>query len=795
MEQHFSKPEKKIYSFLCLITILGGVFFGYIVSEVKNFSGLQNLKKFQPSVPTRVYDVNGELIAEIFKEQRDIVDFDDVPKAAVNAFLATEDQEFYEHFGINPLAISRAMAKNVLAGRIKQGGSTITQQLAKRLFTQGEKKFSRKILEAILTLQIEKYFSKNEILEMYFNQIYLGHGCYGLNAASKLFFNKEAKYLTAAEASVLAALPSAPGRYSPLDNPHNAYEKNPDILGRMVNEGYLTKEYADKIYTEFWPKYIDSILMEFPTKTAYTKIENNAPHFVDYVRQILESRFGREAVYEDGLIVYTTLDLKKQFAAQKYLEEGVERQDIISSRANSYSNGGVDRGLFGTYYTLRSIFSLPNVLIKNDIDTILRKKIIDDEIDEMDILTFFSDSANLNKTAEIFRTGTALSISSSLKVQGALVSLDPATGYIISMVGGSDFSVDNQFNRAVQARRQPGSSFKPFIYGAGIESRVINPGTGISDAPLLNIAADGETWSPDNYSGDFSGMVRVRRALAASINTVSVRIYDMVGPERIIDYAAKMLKIPPSRLGANPSLALGTAEITPFEMAQGYAIYANEGRDVIPFAIRYVLDRDENEIANIEEEVANILAIKEKENTIQIIGKDVAYVMRSLMQTVVDAGTAASTIRGDCDFHEPAAGKTGSTTSFADAWFCGFTPAVVTVVWVGYDKPFMTLGRGQAGSNVAAPIWGHYMKDIYNGMPSRQFPPEPEGIIKIGFCAYTGKIPGPNCKELSGDISVKGGGPKEWCDGSHGKMKSILEKYLEKEGLSGGNRRSGALSD
>ncbi|MBP8083996.1 MAG: transglycosylase domain-containing protein, partial [Spirochaetes bacterium] len=418
MEQHFSKPEKKIYSFLCLITILGGVFFGYIVSEVKNFSGLQNLKKFQPSVPTRVYDVNGELIAEIFKEQRDIVDFDDVPKAAVNAFLATEDQEFYEHFGINPLAITRAMAKNVLAGRIKQGGSTITQQLAKRLFTQGEKKFSRKILEAILTLQIEKYFSKNEILEMYFNQIYLGHGCYGLNAASKLFFNKEAKYLTAAEASVLAALPSAPGRYSPLDNPHNAYDKNPDILGRMVSEGYLTREYADKIYEEFWPKYIDSILMEFPTKTAYTKIENNAPHFVDYVRQILESRFGREAVYEDGLIVYTTLDLKKQFAAQKYLEEGVERQDIISSRANSYSNGGVDRGLFGTYYTLRSIFSLPNVLIKNDIDTILRKKIIDDEIDEMDILTFFSDSANLNKTAEIFRTGTALSISSSLKVQG-----------------------------------------------------------------------------------------------------------------------------------------------------------------------------------------------------------------------------------------------------------------------------------------------------------------------------------------------------------------------------------------
>ena len=389
MEQSFSKPEKKIYSFLCIVTILGGVFFGYIISEVKNFSGMQNLKQFQPSVPTRLYDVNGELIAEIFKEQRDIVSFQDIPKPVVNAFLATEDQEFYDHFGINPMAIARAMVKNILAGQIKQGGSTITQQLAKRLFTNSEKKFSRKFLEAVLSLQIEKYFSKNEILEMYFNQIYLGHGCYGLNSASKLFFNKEAKYLTAAEASVLAALPSAPGRYSPLDNPHNAYDKNVDILGRMVSEGYLSREYADKIYNEFWPKYIDSIMMESPSKTAYTKVQNNAPHFVDYVRQMLESQFGRDAIYNDGLIVYTTLDLKKQYAAQKYVQDGVDKQDEISARMNKYTSGAVDRGLFGTYYTLRSIFSLPGVLVKNDIETIIRKKIIDDEIDDLDFLTFF----------------------------------------------------------------------------------------------------------------------------------------------------------------------------------------------------------------------------------------------------------------------------------------------------------------------------------------------------------------------------------------------------------------------
>ena len=784
MESCFTKIEKRIIAILCVVTLGGGLFFGYIVSEVKNFSGIQNLKKFQPSVPTRLYDVNGTLISEIFKEQRDIVSYDELPRPLINAFLATEDQEFFSHFGINPFAIIRAMGKNILAGKITQGGSTITQQLAKRLFTQGEKNIKRKVLEAILTLQIEKRFSKEEILEMYFNQIYLGHGCYGVSSACQLFFDKKVKYITAAEASVLAALPSAPGRYSPLENPRNACMKNVDILGRMVKEKYLKKDYAEKIYATFWPAFIDSIMTEFPTKTVFTKTENNAPYFTDYVRQILISRFGKEAVYNEGLIVYTTLDLSKQIAAEKALSAGVARQDEISRRINNYTNNAVDRSLFNTYYTLRNIFSLPSVVIKNDIETRIRKKILDDEVDSIDILSFFTDNSNVNKMTEQFRTGTALNISSSLKVEGAMITIEPSTGYIVSMVGGSGFTVDNQFNRAVQARRQTGSAFKPFVYGAGINARVINPGTGISDAPLLNVAEDGETWAPGNYSGDYSGIVSVRRALCASINIVSIRIYDMVGPERVIDFASKMTKVSPSRFTPNPSLALGTSELTPFEMAQGYSIYANAGRDVIPYAIRYVLDRDGNEIVDIEEEVSNVIAIKEREGTIQVIDEDVAYVMRSLMQSVADHGTPSSVIRGNSGFKIPAGGKTGSTSNWTDAWFCGFTPDLASVVWVGYDKPFLTLGRNQAGAGVAAPIWLNYMKEVYNGMKGKSFPPEPKSIVRVGFCAYTGKIAGPNCHKRGGDISVKGGGPKEVCDGNHGRMQSLLERYLEQEGLS-----------
>jgi penicillin-binding protein 1A len=782
------KIERVSIILAVILVIVGGMMSGFIYANIKNYSGIENLKKFQPSIPTRIYDVNGELIAELFQEKRDLTRFEEMPQSLINAFLAAEDRDFYEHFGINPMAIVRAMGKNIVAsvktGRISvvQGGSTITQQLAKRLFTTGKRNIARKALEAVMAFQIEKKFSKNEILEMYLNQIFLGHGCYGISTASQFFFDKKVNHLSVIEGSVLAALPSKPIGFSPLRNPREAYAKNRDTLRRMVSAGFISREEADRVYEEFWPKFIDSLKTEFPTKNAFTKSDDKAPFFTDYVRQILLSRFGKDVVYNEGLNVYTTLDLKRQLVAQKYLEQGLARQNIVSAQSNAMYNGALDRSLISAYSQLRLVFGLPGFVVKNDIETILRKQMAEDDVDSMDALSLLVDAPSMNHCIQSFRQVIS-GISTSLKVEGAFLAIEPATGYISSMVGGSEYAVSNQLNRAVQARRQPGSSFKPLVYGAAIEARKINPGTALPDAPIMDIDAAGESWSPGNYEGDFSGLVRIRRALSASINIISVRIYDLVGADAIIEYASRMTKVPQARFNPGPSLALGATELTPLEMATAYSIYANSGRDVIPFAIRYVEDRDGNDLANIEEEVGRIIAMKEMDGTIQVISPEVCYIMTSLMQSVVDGGTAAQAIRVDAGFKQKAAGKTGTTSNWTDAWFCGYTPDLAAVVWIGYDKPFMSLGKHQAGASVAAPIWAKYMKDIYNGMPDPSFPPQPEGVFNGGVCAYTGLIPSDKCKEIIGEIMLKGSGPGKVCDGEHYKMKSVLDRYLEKEGL------------
>jgi len=788
-DEKIFKIEKTALISILVFSILGGLIFGFINAEIKNYSGIENLKKFQPSISTTLFDVNGEVIAELFQEKRDLATFEDLPSCLVNAFLAAEDKDFYEHFGIDLLAIARAMGKNLIASvksfkiNIVQGGSTITQQLAKRLFTGGERTFARKALEAVLALQIEKKFSKDEILEMYFNQIYLGHGCHGISTASKFFFKKNVKHLSVVECSVLAALPSKPGGYSPLKNTRNAFIKNEDILARMVSEGNLTKERADEIYREFWPRYVDSIKTGFTTKTARTRTLDKAPYFTDYIRQILFSRFGRDVVYSEGLSVYTTLNLKRQKIAQKYLQEGVKKQDETSAKANEYYNTAVDRGLINSYSTLRMIFNLPGLLVQNDDETVLRKTIVDEILDSMDALTLLTDSRTCNKAIEKFRESIA-GISSSLKVEGALIAIEPGSGYITSMVGGSEYNVANQYNRAVQARRQPGSAFKPFVYGAGIESGIINTATVLPDAPILDVDSQGSTWAPDNYEGDYRGMVPLTFALAASINIISIRIFDLIGPERIIDYASRMLKVPDIRFTPTPTLALGATELTPFEMANGYAIYANRGKDVIPFAVRYVTDRDGNELVNTEEEVGTIIAAKEMDKTIQVISPEVAWIMTDLMEGVINRGTANDSIRNRSNFYKRAAGKTGTTTNWTDAWFCGFTQDIAAAVWLGYDRSFMSLGKHQAGAAVAAPIWANYMREVYNGMRDPVFPQTPPGVIQQGVCAYTGLLPGPQCTKISGGWGIMNSGRvSEECDGNHLRMKSVLERYMEKEGL------------
>lgn len=763
--------EKGALTACMVMCVCGGLIFGFVTSEIKNYSGIDNLKAFQPSIPTRLYDLNGEVITELFRQQRYPVAYEELPRSMVNAFLAAEDLDFHEHFGIAPMAIIRAMGKNVLAslkaGRpvIVQGGSTITQQLAKRLFTSGKRTFARKALEAVLALQIEKRFTKEEILEMYFNQIYFGHGCHGIAAAANFFFGKDVRHLSVIESSVLAGLPSRPNGLSPIRYPRRAMEKNREVLRRMVAAGFLGKDESRRLYEEFWPSFVDSIITEYPTKTARSQIFDRAPYFTDYVRQVLIARFGEEMVYNEGLQVFTTLDLHEQDTAVEILRDALEKQDKVAVTVQQGRPAAREIGMVDSYEGLRMIFPLPAATFRADADFAFKQLMADELLDSLEGLSFFVETPGIGRAIEAYHS-QLMDVSSLMGVEGAFIAIEPFSGYIRTMVGGSQFQVQNQYNRAIQAKRQPGSAFKPFVYGAAIENKLVTTETLLPDAPILDIDAIGNTWTPGNYEGEYRGMVAVNRALSASINVISVRLYDLLGPDRIIEYASKMTKVPPTGFGANPTLALGTSELTPFEMATGYAVYANRGKDVIPFAIRYIVDRDGKEIANIEGEVGDILSIKAKKGTIHVISEEVAWIMTQLMARVVDSGTATEGIRIKGGYQKKGAGKTGTTSNWSDAWFCGFTPDIAAVVWVGYDQSYLSLGKHQAAAEVAAPIWGRYMREFYRDRPDPVFPPQPPGVAQFG--AGWG-LPGATAQYYEG--------------GENQIMKSVLERYLEIEGM------------
>ncbi|OHD68160.1 MAG: hypothetical protein A2W19_01145 [Spirochaetes bacterium RBG_16_49_21] len=752
-------------------SVLAGILFGYVTSQIKNFSGIDNLRAFQPSIPTRLYDVNGDVIAELFQQKRTLISYDELPPCLIHAFLSAEDQDFYDHYGIDLGAIARAMGKNILASLkafrpvIAQGGSTVTQQLAKRLFTSGRRTYTRKLLEAVLAFQIEKRFSKEEILEMYFNQIYFGHGCHGIAQAAQFFFNKDMKYLPVIESSVLAALPSRPNGLSPIKYPRRAMKKNRDILSRMADQGYITRKYADTIYREFWPAYVGANIMDFPTKTARSGEEDNAPYFTDYVRQILTTRFGEDMVYNEGLGVYTTLDLREQKSGERILADSLQKQNLISSREKVNEAVAAETGMIDSYEGLRMIFPLPSVSASRDGETAFKQMMVDDLLDEAEMMILFTGAPKCSRALEAYHSQVS-DISSVMNVEGALITIEPFSGYIKTMVGGTTFEVQNQYNRAVQAKRQPGSAFKPFVYGAAIENKLITTETLLPDAPILDIDAIGNTWTPGNYEGEFRGMIPAGNALTASINVISVRLFDLMGPDKIIDFASRMIKLPPTDFGATPSLALGTTDLTPFEMAAGYAIFANRGKDVIPFAIRYIVDRDGNEVANMEKEVGDILIRKAKNGTIQVISEDVAWIMTQLMMGVIDRGTAVEGIRVKGGYTKKGAGKTGTTSNWSDAWFCGYTPDLVAVVWVGYDQSYLSLGKHQAAAEVAAPIWGRFMSEAYKDRPDPAFPPKPPGVLAYGK-----------------GWGLEGAKSQYYDVDSERAMKSVLERYMEIKGL------------
>ncbi len=738
--------------------------FGVIV--YLDFQKVKELTSFRPSVTTKIYDRNDVLIAELFQEKREVVPFESIPDDLKNAVMAIEDTEFYSHSGINVKGIIRAFFVNIAAGGVKQGGSTITQQLSKILLTDRERSLYRKAKEAFIALMMEFTFTKEQIYGMYLNQIFLGHGAYGVEAAAQFYFQKHVNELNTAECALIATLPSAPNRYSPIRHTKLSMQRHRVVLARMVELGFLSIEQAEKSYLDFWPDYLMRINELAPTRNTWTSRVNRAPWFTEYIRRRLVEDFGEDVVYKQGLNVYTTLDIRKQDAAEKVLAAALEKQTAVSSGLSYNDDGYIAERYTETVELLSYLFDIPGLKRRGSREAVkLNAHIRSHVIEELDAVNFLTGVAPVYDLAESFR-GTFLDDREQQRVQGCFLSIDQRNGYIEAMVGGSDFTTYNQLNRTMQSRRQPGSSIKPLLYSAAIESGKFTPASAILDSPIVYLDTEGGDWLPENYEGDYQGLVRLRKALALSLNVISIRLADQLGIDTVTQYYTRLLKFNQdearSRIPRNFSIALGSIEVSPFELTRAYAIIANGGRDVIPLSIRYIKDRDGKIVQNQEADVNKLLEEKRNNGTIQVIKPETSQIMISMMQGVVSSGTGMGASIG-----RPAAGKTGTTNNFKDAWFVGFTPQLTTSIWIGYDKMGLSLGPGQAGGAVAAPVWASYMKEAMKGVPVTGFPAY-AALAEKEICSKTGLLPGPGCLSKISEIFIPGTEPTEECASCNG---------------------------
>lgn len=615
------KEYTKIFAIILIVVVvmITGAGLGFLTASLNTKPGLTN--DIRPPASSQIYDINGNLITTVHSvENRVPVTLSKVPKNLQNAFIAAEDARFYQHMGIDPRGILRAVWSNITDRGVSEGGSTITQQLAKNAYLSQERTLQRKIQEAFLALQIERQYTKNEILELYLNQIYFGQGAYGVQAAAHLYFGKNVEDLDLAECAMLAGIPKSPNYYSPLNNLKASTERQSVVIDQMVKYGYIDSDTANKAKN---------------TKIALASRSANAneggssggvaSYFVDYVTQILIEKYGADAVYKDGLKIYTSIDLDMQRAAEKAMS------------------------------------NLP---------------------------TFRTDGNGVKQP------------------QGALVAIDPRTGHIKAMVGGRG---NDQFNRAIMAERQPGSAFKPFIYLAAIESGM-TPTSVIEDSPISF-----GNWSPVNYDGKFHGKVTLRTALEHSLNVPAVKLANQVGVDKPLYYAQQMgistLVLQGPTNDRNLAMSLGglTKGVTPIELASAYGVFANNGVKVDPIAIVKIVDRNGK--------VLEQTTPREK----AVISEKSAYIVTDMMRGVLTRGTGAAANIG-----RPAAGKTGTTSDYKDAWFVGFTPDLVAAVWMGNDNEGYL--NGVTGGSIPADIWRAFMNSALSKIPYRDFI-KPSGVV------------------------------------------------------------------
>ncbi|PZX23051.1 bifunctional penicillin-binding protein 1a: transglycosylase (N-terminal); transpeptidase (C-terminal) [Cupriavidus phytorum] len=701
---------------------------GYaLLVAAPNLPSLDTITDYRPKIPLRIYTADNVLIGEFGEERRNFVPIAEIPDVMKKAVLAIEDDRFYEHGGVDFVGVMRAGLAN-LRGGLSQGASTITMQVARNFFLSSEKTYTRKIYEMLLAYKIEANLNKDQILELYMNQIYLGQRAYGFDSAARVYFGKSVRDVTPAEAAMLAGLPKAPSAYNPVVNPRRAKVRQEYILQRMRDLRYITPE-----------QYDEAVQGELKVRTEGNEFSTHAEYVAEIVRQLMYAQY-REETYTRGLTVYTTLTKTDQDAAYEAVRTGImnyerkhgyrgpeafidlpsdpaEREQAIDDALVEHPGSGDLRSAVVTSVSPKQVKA---TLLSGEVATI-----------EGAALRFISPSLSANAQPKMkMRPGAVIRVTQDEKnnwsvtqlpeVAAAFVSINPQDGEIRSMVGGFDFN-RNKFNRVTQAWRQPGSSFKPFIYSAALE-KGFSPATVINDAPLtIGPDTGGQVWEPKNYDGRFEGPMTMRRALAKSKNLVSVRILRAIGTQYAQDYITRF-GFEADKHPAYLPMALGSGAVTPLQMAGAYSVFANGGYRVNPYLIQKVVDARGNVISETHPQRAGTDAVR-------VLDARTAFIADTMLRDVVRYGTANSAKQrlGRNDL----AGKTGTTNDAVDAWFAGYTPNLVAIAWMGYDQP-KSLGVRETGGGLALPIWVGYMSKALKGVPESPERPAPEGVLMVG---------------------------------------------------------------
>ncbi|VFR31043.1 Multimodular transpeptidase-transglycosylase [plant metagenome] len=710
-----------------------------------NLPDLNAMTDYRPRVPLRVFTADNVLIGEFGEERRNVLRFNEIPDVMKSAVLAAEDDRFYQHGGIDWMGVARAGLTNIISMSKSQGASTITMQVARNFYLSSEKTYSRKFYELLLTFKIESQLTKDQILELYMNQIYLGHRAYGFAAASRTYFGKPLAEVTAAEAAMLAGIPKAPSRFNPIANFPRAELRQRYVLGRMQSLGYLTPD-------EYKTAMAEKIELRSAQGTPAGGYAIHGEYVAELARQLLYGVY-QDNVYSRGLNIYTTVTSKDQEAAYRAVREGImdytRRAPYPGPEEQLEMPAGIENDAAALDEFLDPVFDkYPDsqdmltgvVLAASPTEVRVARSsretvVINDKKSIAIVARALNDrakpEARLRRGSVVYlhKNGDDWEILNMPSVQAAFVSVVPQDGAIRAMIGGFDYNRGN-FNRVTQAWRQPGSSFKPFIYAASLE-RGLTPATQISDMPFEMTAAQtgSRAWAPKNYGGAYEPMLTMRNALYKSKNMVSIRILQAITPQYAQDYVTRF-GFDKSRQPAVLPMALGAGQVTPLQLAGGYSVFANGGYRITPYLIDRVTDATGRTIMQSRPTVAGDAAAR-------AIDPRTAYVMDDMLRGVATSGTAARARailkRGDI------AGKTGTTNDSVDAWFAGYTPSLVGIAWMGHDQP-RSLGSRETGGGASMPIWVNYMQTALKGVPEQQRT-RPDGLIVDGGEFYFSEFP------------------------------------------------------